>query len=90
MGRNGKTHFSSSPETPACLLLQFFWFNKYIEIKDNHVYLIKFAAKNINFLTQLFEEGNLKPWGDLKLEYNLTNETYFQWLQSKHAITYKW
>ena len=37
------------------------------------MYFTKFAAENINFLSQLFEEGNLKPWDDLKLENNLTN-----------------
>ena len=85
-----KTHFSSSSETSASILLQFLWFNKYIEIKGNHIYLAKLAAKNISFITHLFEEGNLKPWDDLKLEYSLTNETYFSWLQSKYAIPYKW
>ena len=50
------------------------------------MYLTKFAARNIDFLSQLFEEGNLKPWDHLKLEYNLINETYFGWLQLKHAI----
>ena len=50
--------------------------NKCIKIEDNHVYLTKFAAKSINFLSQFFEEGNLKLWDDLKLEYNLANETY--------------
>ena len=49
----------------------------YIQTDDNLVYSTKFAATNINFLSQLFEEGNLKPQDDLKLEYNLTNETYF-------------
>ena len=61
------THFSLSPETPACLLLQFLWFNKYIPIEENPVYLTKFAAQNINFLSQIFEEGNLKLWDSLKL-----------------------
>ena len=65
---NWKTHFSSSPETQACLLSQFLWFNKYIQIEDNPVWLTKFAVKNINFLSQLCKEGNLKPWDDLKLE----------------------
>ena len=37
--------------------------------------LTKFAAKNVNFLSQLFEERNLKPGDDLQLEHNLTNET---------------
>ena len=50
------------------------------------MYLTKFVSKNVDFLFQLFEEGNLKPWDDLELKYNLTNETCFQWLQLKHAI----
>ena len=87
---NWKTHFSSSPEPPACLLSQFLWFNKYIQIEDNPVCLTKFAAKNIYFLSQLFEGVRLKSWNDLKIEYNLTNETHFQWLQLKHAIPHKW
>ena len=54
------------------------------------MYLRKINAKNISILSQLFEEGNLKPWDNLKLEYNLTNKTYFQWLQLKHAVEHKW
>ena len=49
--------------------------------------LTKFAAKNFNSLSKRFEESNLKPWDDLKLEYSLTD---FQWLQLKHAIPHKW
>ena len=43
------------------------------------VHSTKFAAKTINFLCQLFEEGHWKPWDNLNLEHNLTNKTYFQW-----------
>ena len=70
---NWKTYFSSS-------LLQFLWFNKYIHIEDNPVCLTKLTAKNIDFLSQLFDRGSLESWNNLKIEYNLTNETYFQWL----------
>ena len=52
--------------------------------------LTKFAAKNIDFLAQLFEGGSLKSWNNLKIEYSLTNETYFQWLQLRHTIPHKW
>ena len=52
--------------------------------------LTKFAAKNIDFSSQLFEGRSLKSWNNLKIEYNLTNETYFQWLQLQHAIPHKW
>ena len=48
---NWKTHFSSSPETPACLLSQFLWFNKYIQTENNPVCLTKLAAKHIDFLS---------------------------------------
>ena len=85
-----RSHLSSRPETPACLLSQFLWFSKYIQVEDNPAYLTKFAAKNINFLSQLFKEGKLKPWNDLNREYSLTNETYFQWLQLRQTIPYKW
>ena len=70
--------------------MQFLWFNKYIQIEDNPVCLTKLAAKNIDFLSQLFEGGSLKSWNDLTIEFNLTNELYFQWLQLKHAIPHKW
>lgn len=66
---HGRHTLSSSPDTPACLLSQFLLFNKNIRMKDNPVYLAKYAAKNINFLCQLFEEGKLKLWYDPKLQY---------------------
>ena len=46
---NWKIQFSSSPETPACFLSQFFWLSNYIQIEDNPVCLTKFAAKNTDF-----------------------------------------
>ena len=70
--------------------MQFLWLNKYIHTEDNPLCLIKFAGKKINFLSQHFEEGSLKPWNDLKIEYNLANKTYFQLLQLKHATPHKW
>lgn len=54
------------------------------------MYLTKSAVKNINFSPQLFEQGNLKTWDDLKLKYNLTNEIHFKWLKLKHTIPDKW
>ena len=45
------------------------WFNKYTQIENNPLCLTKFAAKNIDFLSQLLE-GSLKSWNDVKIEYN--------------------
>ena len=41
----GRHTFFSSPETPACLLSQFLWFNKYIQTEDDPACFTKFAAK---------------------------------------------
>ena len=49
-----------------------------------------FLTKKINFLSQLFEGQIFKDWKDLKLEFNLTDDMYFQWLQLKHAIPLNW
>ena len=48
--------FSSGPETPACRLSQFLWFNKYIQIEDNPVCITKFAAKNVDFFLNFLKE----------------------------------
>ena len=48
------TLFSSSPETPDFLLLQFLWCKMCIQIEDNPVYSTKFAAENIIFLISTF------------------------------------
>ena len=58
-------------------------------MEDNPVYLTRFAVKDINVLSQIFEVGNLKPQDDLKLDYTSTTDTYFLWLQRKHAITHQ-
>ena len=52
---NWKTHFSSSPDTTAFLHSQFLWFTEYIQIQVNPVCLTKFAAKNVDLLSQIFE-----------------------------------
>ena len=32
----------------------------------------------------------MKPWNELKLQYDIENKMYFQWLQLKYAIPNKW
>ena len=55
-----KYTFSSSPESPSCLLSQFLWYSKCIQVGNNHVnHLTKFVSENINFLSQIFKGGNL-------------------------------
>ena len=50
----------------------------------------KFSNKGINFLSQLFENGRIISWINLKDRYELKNNTFFQWAQLKHAIPPGW
>ena len=75
-------NYSGSPETSS----QFLWFKKYIKIEGTVIYFPKFYNKSINFLSQLFENGRIISWINLKDRYELTNNMFFQWAQLKHDI----
>ena len=84
---NLEKYFIASPITPSGILSQFIWYNSYIKIDNKTVYLKCFAAKNINFITQLFNtDGSVKNWNILKTEYALQDKDQFCWLQLINAI----
>ena len=82
-------YLSSSPETPSHVLPQFLWNNNYIKIEDAVIHLKKFSNKNINFLSQLFENGRIISWINLKYEFELTNYI-FSVGSAKHVIPTRW
>ena len=70
---------SGSPETSSQILSQFLWFNKYFKIEGTVIHFPKFSNKDINFLSQLFENGRIISWINLKDRYEFTNDMFFQW-----------
>ena len=88
---NWKKYFIPSSVTASCVLSQFLWYNSYIKTDNKAVYLNFFTAKNINFITQLFNtDGSFKNWKTLKTEYALQNKYQFCWLQLINAIPEMW
>ena len=81
---------SGSPETSSQILSQFLWFNKYIKIEGTVIHFPKFSNKGINFLSQLFENGRIISWINLKDRYELPSNMYFRRAQLKHVIPPKW
>ena len=50
-----------------------------------------FSENNINFLIDFFHEyGKLKSWSVFKMECNLNDTFYVQWLQLTDAIPKTW
>ena len=52
------------------------WFKKYIEIEGTVIHFPKFSNKSINFLSQLFENGRIISWINLKDKNELTNDVF--------------
>ena len=83
-------YLSSSPETPSQVLSQFLWYNNYIKFEDAVIHFEKFYNKNTSFSSQLFENGRIISWVNLKDKYELTNDMFYQRAQLKHAIPARW
>ena len=61
-------------------LFQFLWGNQFIKIENKSVHFHKFSNKNISFLSQLFQLDFFKDWENLKTEFTLIDDMYFQWI----------
>ena len=83
-------YLSSSPETLSQVLSQFLWYNNYIKFEEAVIHFEKFSNKNISLSLQLFENGRITSWVNLKDKYELTNDIFYQWAQLKHAISARW
>ena len=78
-------------EVPSCILSQYLWYNRSIQVDNSSVYFLKFSEKNINYVSQLFSDnGSIKQWHEFKREHNLHESFYFQWLQSIDSIPQRW
>ena len=71
-------------------IISFLWHNNYLKIEKAVIHFYKLSNKNINFLSQLFENGRIMSRVNLKDEYKLTNDMFFQWVQLKHVIPTRW
>ena len=68
-------------EIPSCILSQYLWYNANIQADKTSIPFSRFSEKNINQVTQLFNNnGSIEKWHKFRREYNL-HENYFQWVQ---------
>ena len=84
-------NLACKPNIPSAILSQFLWFNNFVCIHISSIYFRCFSEKGISFISDLFDyNGNLKPWNDIRLEYNLDEKYKFKWIQLIHAIPKSW
>ena len=69
-------------EIPSCILSQYLWYNWNIQVDKTSIHFSRFSEKNINYVSQLFNNiDSIKKWHKFKGEYNLHQNSYFQWVQ---------
>ena len=87
---NWKKRLAMITEVLSCILSQYLWYNRSIQIDNSSVYFLKFSENNISYISQLFSDnGSIKQWHDFKREHNLHESFYFQWLQLIDSIPQK-
>ena len=71
-------------EILSCILSQYLWYNAYIQVDKTSI------KKSINYVSQLFiDNDSIKKWHKFKREYNLHQNSYFQWVQLIDCIPEK-
>ena len=77
-------------EIPSCILSQYMWYNANIQ-KPLFCFHGFPKQKNINYISELFNNsGSIKKWHKFKREYDLHQNSYFQWVQLIDSIPEKW
>ena len=73
------------------ILPEVFWLHSYIKVDGKPVHFSFFLKKNLKFIGQLFNDnGNIKPWKDLKIEFHLKDTHKIYWLQIIDALPKTW
>ena len=82
---------TAKPTLPSMILSEFIWFNSNIKVYSKPVNFSFLSDKNLNFIGQLFNDnGNMKPWEDIKIEFHLKDTQKIYWLQIIDALPKSW
>ena len=74
-------NYSAKPTFPSMILSEFIWFNSDIKVYSKPVQFSFFSDKNLNFIGQLLNDnGNIKPYEDIKIEFYLKVTQKIYWL----------
>ena len=58
---NWKKRLTMITEAPFCMLSQYLWYNRRIQVDNSSVYFLKLSEKNISYVSQLFSgNGSIK------------------------------
>ena len=81
-------------ETPSCILSQYLWYNKSIQVNKVSIQFLTFPEKSISYVSQLFSHtGSIENGMNLKGTWKLNNQyqsSYFKWPQLVDSFPERW
>ena len=80
-------NYTTKPTLRSMILSEFIWFNSNIKVDSKPGHFSFFSDKNLNFIGQLFNNnGKIKPWKDVKIEFHLKDTQKIYCLQVIDAL----
>ena len=84
-------NYTTKPTLPSIILPEYIWFNSNIKVDSKPVHFSFFSYKNLNFIGQFFNDnGNIKPWKDIKIEFHHKDTQKIYWLEIIDALSKSW
>ena len=88
---NWKKHLALVAEISSCVLSQYLWYKKCIQVDKVSIHSLTFSGKSIDYVSQLFNDnGSIKKWHEFKREHDLHENSYFKWLQLVDSTPERW
>ena len=81
---------STDPIDIGNVLGQRLWQNSFITISNKPVFIKKFCDANLCFVYQLFENGRVKSWNQIKDEFGLEQRLHFKYVQLIDSLPTSW
>ena len=84
-------NYTAKPTFPSMILSELIWFSSNIKVDSKPVHFSFYSDKNLNFIGQLLNEnGNIKPWEDIEIEFHLKDTQKIYWSQIIDALPKSW
>ena len=90
-------YYSSQPSLTSTIISQYLWFNSFIEIDKEIVFIGSFQKNkkkqntHTNFVDDLIKENEkFKTWEQITHEFAIDKNLHFKWVQLVHAIPNHW
>lgn len=82
-------HSKANPEVQRINRIYPLWGNRKLEEIQKMGAVRQWERSGLNVIVQLYQDGSLKSFQELKDQYAIPNKSFYRYLQIRHASTEK-